>query len=87
MIMYAWDVLPAGVGCVPLALGVHRDQGHAREVAAAALIGDPGASLARIEAVRPALGWTAQYERTGQAWLGTRAPGGGVRWREGGPVR
>lgn len=87
MIMYAWDVFPAGAGCIPLAAGVHGEAARAREVAAAALIGDPGASLARIEAVRPALGWTAQYERTGRAWLGTRAPGGGVSWREGGPAR
>ena len=86
MIMYAWEVLPADGGALPLGTGVCGDLGRAREAAATELIAGDGV-LAMVEAVRSCPWRTAAYERTGCAWLGTRArSGGGVRWSEhGGP--
>jgi hypothetical protein len=83
MIMYAWEVLPADGGALPLWTGVCGDQGRAREAAATELIASDRAVLARVEAVRPSLHRPREYERTGREWLGTRARGGcGVRWSE-----
>jgi hypothetical protein len=88
MIMYAWEFLPADGGALPLVLGVSGDQDRARQEAASELTASAAAVLARVEAVRPSAGWTAEYQRTGQAWLGTRARGaGGVRWSERGSRR
>lgn len=80
--MFAWEVLPQDNGALPLMTGVTADQDQAREHAGAVLARDDSAFLARVEAVRPSLWRPAEYQRTGQAWLGRRAAGGGVRWGE-----
>ena len=82
MIFYSWTALSGRIPESSVAMGITDDRGRAMR-AAEETLGSGQASVAIIEAVRPAMAartLAPWYARTGVGWLGHRTSAGEVAW-------